>query len=116
MLPVGSLPTGTASRSAASYGSFSTRDLGGFSLGLSWLPSLLNYLVVSVSQDGKVAVQGVRGMHSIANDALNWKSVQEGDGATDWYCAVRIEFQTGKIYAVGHTGKVIQIGGSRSRK
>ena len=70
-----------------------------------------NFLGVTATPDGQVVVTGMRTMYRSSNGGVTWESVEEGDTTTDWYQAVRTVPTTGKVMAVGHSGKVIQIGG-----
>lgn len=71
----------------------------------------LNFLGVSASPNGEVVISGMRVMYRSTTRGMTWESIDEGDTTTDWYQAVRTEAQSGKIFAVGHSGKIIQIGG-----
>lgn len=83
--------------------------------GLTWLEctmaTKLNFLGVAASADGHVVVTGMRVMMRSQNGGMTWDMVDEGDTTTDWYQAVRAEPSTGRIVAVGHSGRIIQIGG-----
>lgn len=70
----------------------------------------LNFLGVAAAPSGQVVVTGMRVMFRSENGGMSWKSVEEGDTITDWYQAVKTVPTTGKILAVGHSGKIIQIG------
>jgi photosystem II stability/assembly factor-like uncharacterized protein len=70
----------------------------------------LNFLGVSASATGEVVISGMRVMMRSTNCGLTWESVEEGDTTTDWYQAVRTEPGSGKIYAVGHSGKIVRVG------
>jgi photosystem II stability/assembly factor-like uncharacterized protein len=70
----------------------------------------LNFLGVTASPTGQVVVTGMRVMYRSENSGMTWKQVEEGDTITEWYQAVRTVPTTGKIMAVGHSGKIIQIG------
>jgi photosystem II stability/assembly factor-like uncharacterized protein len=70
----------------------------------------LNFLGVAGSSSGHVVVTGMRVMYRSENNGMTWKQVEEGDTITEWYQAVRAEASSGRILAVGHSGKIIQIG------
>lgn len=70
----------------------------------------LNFLGVAASASGQVVVTGMRVMYRSENNGMSWMAVDEGDTITDWYQAVRTDEQSGRILAVGHSGKIIQIG------
>lgn len=53
----------------------------------------------------------LRIMMRSANGGVTWESIEEGDTITDWYQTVKTHPATGAFIAVGHSGKVIQIGG-----
>lgn len=70
-----------------------------------------NFLGVTAAPGGRVVITGMRVM-VISNDGgVTWNPVVEGDTTTEWYQAVRTVPQTGKVIAVGHSGRIIQIGG-----
>lgn len=71
----------------------------------------LNFLGVAASSTGQVVVTGMRVMYRSQNNGMSWEPVNEGDTITDWYQAVRTDEASGRIVAVGHSGKIIQIGG-----
>lgn len=83
--------------------------------GLTWAKcntsTQSNFLGVTASASGEVVVTGMRTMYRSSNGGVTWESIEEGDTKTDWYQAVRTVPTTGKVLAVGHSGKVIQIGG-----
>jgi photosystem II stability/assembly factor-like uncharacterized protein len=70
----------------------------------------LNFLGVAASSTGQVVVTGMRVMYRSENNGMSWVRVDEGDTITDWYQAVRTDEGSGRILAVGHSGKIIQIG------
>ncbi|MCC2655331.1 MAG: photosystem stability/assembly factor-like protein [Panacagrimonas sp.] len=70
----------------------------------------LNFLGVTASATGQVVVTGMRVMYRSENNGMSWVAVDEGDTITDWYQAVRTDEASGRILAVGHSGKIIQIG------
>lgn len=84
---------------------------GGETWGRCPIETDLNFLGVSASAKGHVVVSGMRVMYRSVNGGMTWNSVQEGDTTTDWYQVVRTEDRSGKIYAVGHSGKIVEIGG-----
>lgn len=71
----------------------------------------LNFLGVAASSTGQVVVTGMRVMYRSENNGMSWVRVDEGDTNTDWYQAARTDEASGRILAVGHSGKIIQIGG-----
>lgn len=71
----------------------------------------LNFLGVAASQSGQVVVTGMRVMYRSENNGMTWTQITEGDTRTDWYQAVRTDQGSGRILAVGHAGKIIQVGG-----
>ena len=72
----------------------------------------LNFLGVAASTaTGQVVVTGMRVMYRSQNNGMSGDQVNEGDTITDWYQAVRTDEASGRILAVGHSGKIIQIGG-----
>lgn len=83
--------------------------------GVSWtrctMATKANFLGVTAAADGKVVVTGMRVMMRSANGGLSWEAVEEGDTTTDWYQAVRTEASSGRVIAVGHSGRIIQVGG-----
>lgn len=83
--------------------------------GLTWtqctMPTKSNFLGVTAAADGRVVVTGMRIMMRSQNGGLTWEPIEEGDTTTDWYQAVRAESSSGRIIAVGHSGRIIQIGG-----
>jgi photosystem II stability/assembly factor-like uncharacterized protein len=70
-----------------------------------------NYLGVAAAKDGKVVITGMRTMLRSTDGGANWDFVNNSDTTTEWYQAVRAEPTTGRILAVGHGGRIIQIGG-----
>ncbi len=70
----------------------------------------LNFLGVTANQEGVVVITGMRVMYRSLDGGQSWTSVREGDTTSDWYQAVRAETKSGKIFAVGHSGKIIRIG------
>lgn len=82
--------------------------------GESWMKcdtgTELNFLSVTASPSGQVVATGMRVMFRSQNNGMTWDNIDEGDTTTDWYQAVRTEPTSGRIIAVGHSGKIIQIG------
>jgi len=70
-----------------------------------------NFLGVAQAPGGRVVITGMRVMVRSGNGGINWTPVEEGDTTTEWYQAVRFERQSGRIMAVGHAGRIIQING-----
>ena len=69
------------------------------------------FLGVTAKPNGEAVVTGMRIMMRSANGGVTWESIEEGDTITDWYQTVKTHPATGAFIAVGHSGKVIQIGG-----
>lgn len=69
-----------------------------------------NFLGVTTARNGRVVITGMRVMLVSDNNGDSWTAVEEGDTTTDWYQAIRVHEQTGRVIAVGHTGRIIQIG------
>lgn len=69
-----------------------------------------NFLGVTAAPGGRVVITGMRVMVTSNDGGITWSPVVEGDVLTDWYQAVRTAPQTGKVIAVGHSGRIIQIG------
>ena len=82
--------------------------------GLTWarcdVSTESNFLGVAAAPDGHVVVTGMRVMMRSENNGMTWEAVEEGDTTTDWYQAVRAEPSSGRIIAVGHSGRIIQVG------
>ena len=82
--------------------------------GLTWTRCTVstdqNLLGVAAGSDGRVVVTGMRVMLRSQNSGMSWELVEEGDTTTDWYQAVRFDASSGRIIAVGHSGRIIQIG------
>ena len=70
-----------------------------------------NYLGVAGAKDGSVVVTGMRVMLRSGDGGATWNFVNNSDTTTEWYQAVRAEQTSGRILAVGHGGRIIQIGG-----
>ncbi|MGQ0698177.1 MAG: hypothetical protein ACT4PZ_08030 [Panacagrimonas sp.] len=70
-----------------------------------------NFLGITASPTGQVVITGMRIMMRSQNAGVTWEAIEEGDILTDWYQAVRTEGSSGRIIAVGHSGKIIQVGG-----
>lgn len=83
--------------------------------GRSWsqctMPTRSNFLGVAANSDGRVVITGMRVMMRSSNNGMTWDAIREGDTTTDWYQAVSVEEGSGRIVAVGHSGRIIQIGG-----
>lgn len=71
----------------------------------------LNFLGIAASPSGQVVATGMRVMYRSENFGMTWTKVEEDDTKTDWYQAVKTDAGSGRILAVGHAGKIIQIGG-----
>ncbi|MGQ0620691.1 MAG: WD40/YVTN/BNR-like repeat-containing protein [Panacagrimonas sp.] len=69
-----------------------------------------NFLGIAASPNGQVVVTGMRVMLHSSNSGVTWEAVEEGDTLTDWYQAVRLESTSDRIIAVGHSGRIIQVG------
>lgn len=83
---------------------------GGLNWGQCSMSTQSNFLGVAAAPDGHVVITGMRVMMRSTNNGMTWDAVEEGDTKTDWYQAVRVEPSSGRIVAVGHAGKIIQIG------
>ena len=70
-----------------------------------------NYLGVAAAKGGDVVITGMRVMMHSRDAGATWNFVNNSDTTTEWYQAVRAEQTTGRILAVGHGGRIIQIGG-----
>lgn len=70
-----------------------------------------NFLGVAAAPGGRVVITGMRVMATSKDGGITWSQVTEGDVSTDWYQAVRTESNSGKVIAVGHAGRIIEIGG-----
>jgi photosystem II stability/assembly factor-like uncharacterized protein len=81
--------------------------------GLSWqslqAPVEGNFLGVARAPNGRIILTGMRVMISSRDDGATWSQVRDGDATTDWYQAVKTEPGSGRIVAVGHSGKIIEI-------
>ena len=84
---------------------------GGTSWSTCTSQTKMNFLGVSAAPNGQVVVSGMRVMMRSQNGGMTWDPVIEGDTLTDWYQAVRTAPDTGQIMAVGHSGRIIRIGG-----
>lgn len=83
---------------------------GGLSWGKCSTNTKANFLGVAASPNGQVVVTGMRVMLRSQDAGMTWAAVEEGDTTTDWYQAVRAEASSGRIVAVGHSGRIIQVG------
>lgn len=70
----------------------------------------LNFLGVAAAPSGQVVVTGMRVMYRSENHGMTWSEVDEGDTTTDWYQVARTVPSSGRILAVGHSGRIIQVG------
>lgn len=70
-----------------------------------------NFLGVAAKPNGEVVVTGMRIMYRSLDGGQTWSSVEEGDTLTDWYQSVKYSPAIDALIAVGHAGKIIQIGG-----
>lgn len=70
-----------------------------------------NFLGVAAAKDGSVVITGMRTMMRSGDGGATWSFLNNSDTTTEWYQAVRAESTTGRILAVGHSGRIIQIGG-----
>jgi photosystem II stability/assembly factor-like uncharacterized protein len=69
-----------------------------------------NLLGIAASKSGTVVITGMRTMLQ-SDDGTKFWFLDNDDTTTEWYQAVRTESTTGRILAVGHGGRIIQIGG-----
>jgi photosystem II stability/assembly factor-like uncharacterized protein len=81
--------------------------------GENWIrhrvPTTSNFLGVAYAPGGRVVLTGMRVMTRSDDGGISWIPVEEGDILTDWYQAVQLEPGSGRIMAVGHSGKIIEI-------
>lgn len=81
--------------------------------GESWFQNRVktesNFLGVAGAPGGKVVITGMRVMATSKDGGISWSQIVEGDVTTDWYQAVRTEANSGKVIAVGHSGRIIEI-------
>ncbi|TDU26845.1 photosynthesis system II assembly factor YCF48-like protein [Panacagrimonas perspica] len=104
-------PSGQNSYAVGQTGEMLISTDGGETWGKCDIATELNFLGVAASASGQVVVTGMRVMYRSENNGMTWTQIEEGDTKTDWYQAVRTETGSGRILAVGHAGKIIQIGG-----
>lgn len=83
---------------------------GGETWSTCTMATKLNFLGVAASQSGQVVVTGMRVMYRSENGGMSWTQVTEGDAGTEWYQAARSVETSGRILAVGNSGKIIQVG------
>ncbi|MDB5987918.1 MAG: photosystem stability/assembly factor-like protein [Nevskia sp.] len=70
-----------------------------------------NLLSIAAKPGGQELVAtGMRAMLHSTDGGTTWMPVIEDDTLSDWYQAVRTDLASGRIEAVGHAGKIIQIG------
>jgi photosystem II stability/assembly factor-like uncharacterized protein len=69
-----------------------------------------NLLGIAASKS-QVVITGMRIMMESDDAGATFSYLDNGDTTTEWYQAVRAEPTTGQILAVGHGGRIIQIGG-----
>lgn len=83
--------------------------------GATWQPIVTgskgNFLGVTTNPQGQVVITGMRVMLRSHDNGTTWKEIRDGDSTTDWYQAVKTADDAGRVMAVGHSGKIIQIGG-----
>jgi photosystem II stability/assembly factor-like uncharacterized protein len=70
-----------------------------------------NLLGIAASRSGEVVITGMRTMLQSDDAGAQFYFLDNDDTTTEWYQAVRTEPTTGRILAVGHGGRIIQIGG-----
>lgn len=70
-----------------------------------------NLLGIAASKSGEVVITGMRVMMESDDAGATFSYLENSDTTTEWYQAVRAEPTTGHILAVGHGGRIIQIGG-----
>lgn len=68
----------------------------------------LNFLGVAASAAGEIVVTGMRVMYRSRNNGMSWEEVVSGDARSDWYQAARAVPGSGRMFAVGHSGRVIE--------
>ena len=67
-----------------------------------------NFHDIAVSENGEVIVTGMRVMYRSTNGGKSWREIRSEDARSDWYQSVSVAPSTGRIYAVGHSGRIIQ--------
>lgn len=102
-------PAGSNSYAVGQRGELLISADGGDTWGRCTVATKLNFLGVSGSPNGQVVISGMRVMYRSVNGGMTWDLVRDGDAASEWYQAVRTD-PSGRIYAVGHSGRIIQIG------
>ncbi|WP_420467748.1 YCF48-related protein [Panacagrimonas sp.] len=82
--------------------------------GTTWLRcstnTTANFLGVASKPNGEVVATGFRIMMRSTNGGITWYPVEEADILTDWYQTAKTDPTSGRIIAVGHSGRIIQIG------
>ena len=68
----------------------------------------LNFLGVAATASGEIVVTGMRVMYRSRNAGMSWEEVLSGDARSDWYQAARTVPESGRLFAVGHSGRVIE--------
>lgn len=68
-----------------------------------------NLLGVASSRSGEVVITGMRAMMQSDDSGASFSFLDNQDLTTEWYQAVRAEQTTGRILAVGHAGRIIEI-------
>lgn len=103
-------PAGSNSYAVGQRGELLISADGGNSWGRCTVETKLNFLGVTASPNGQVVITGMRVMYRSVNGGMTWDVVRDGDATSEWYQAVRTDPSSGRIYAVGHSGRIIQIG------
>lgn len=103
-------PAGANSYAVGQEGELLISADGGETWGRCTTGTKLNFLGVGASANGQVVVSGMRVMYRSVNGGMTWDQVTEGDAATEWYQSVRVEPDSGRIYLVGHSGRIVQVG------
>lgn len=101
---------GSSSYAVGQRGEMLISTDGGNSWGRCTVETKLNFLGVTAAPNGHVVISGMRVMYRSVNGGMTWDLVRDGDATTEWYQAVRTDPSSGRIYAVGHSGRIIQIG------
>jgi photosystem II stability/assembly factor-like uncharacterized protein len=68
-----------------------------------------NLLGIASSKSGEVVITGMRAMMQSDDSGASFSFLDNQDLTTEWYQAVRTEQTTGRILAVGHAGRIIEI-------
>lgn len=72
-----------------------------------------NLLGVHADDSGQIVAPGMRHMIYSNDDGETWQQVTAGDVNENWYMGATVAGD-GSVLAVGHTGRIIRIGGART--